>query len=136
MAIYVYRERADNMKHSSSSQPQIRQLPEYVRTHARHFRQQCEYTVCVEYKQGLLDLSAQNNCAFHYAQHQTVLGAPGLFGNEHQSQDQLWKFSLPRTERAEVMRLLNDFNLNAYSLFGSEDALMSTLAEKEIVPVA
>ncbi|MFC4308211.1 FRG domain-containing protein [Steroidobacter flavus] len=137
VAIFVYQERAGNMKSHSSGRPQIRQLPEYVRTHARHFRQQCEYTVCLEYRKGGLEEDARSGelYNFHYARHDAVFDKIDFFKVEH-AQDQLWKFTVPRIERAKVMQLLNDFNLNSYSLFGSEDALMSTLAEKEIRPHA
>lgn len=72
---------------------------------------------------------------FYYWRHEDIIGELNLFNGESH-RDRLWKFTLPRTERAKVMPLLNDFNLNAYSLFGSEDSLMSTLAEKEIHPLA
>ena len=48
------------------------------------------------------------------------------------NQDHLWKLTLPRAQRPRVLSLLNDFNLNAYSLFGSEDTLIETLAAAEI----
>jgi hypothetical protein len=47
-------------------------------------------------------------------------------------QYRLWKFILPWTERAKVLHLLNDFNLNAFSLFQSEEALMETMATSEL----
>jgi hypothetical protein len=44
----------------------------------------------------------------------------------------LWRFVIPSTERAKVLRRLDRLNLNAYSLFGSEESLMETLAFREI----
>jgi hypothetical protein len=48
-------------------------------------------------------------------------------------QDVLWKFNIPSTERLKVLRLLNDdYNINAFSLFGSEESLMETMALREL----
>ena len=38
------------------------------------------------------------------------------------------RFNIPSTERKKVLRFLDEFNLNAYSLFGSEESLMNMLA--------
>ena len=40
----------------------------------------------------------------------------------------LWKFTIPSSERTKVLQLLDSMNLNAYSLFGSEESLMDTVA--------
>ena len=48
-------------------------------------------------------------------------------------QDYLWKFEIPSTERDVVLRLLNDYNLNAFSLFGSEEGLLETMWFREYV---
>lgn len=48
------------------------------------------------------------------------------------NQDMLWKIVMPASLRTEVLRLLDRFNLNEYSLFGSEESLMATLAAREI----
>jgi hypothetical protein len=46
-------------------------------------------------------------------------------------QDFLWKFNLPSAERVKVLRLLNDYNLNAFSLFDSEESLLETMWFRE-----
>lgn len=46
--------------------------------------------------------------------------------------DILWDFNLPATERLKVLSLLDRFNLNAFSLFGSEESLMETMAFREL----
>jgi hypothetical protein len=43
-------------------------------------------------------------------------------------QDRLWKFNIPWTERLKVLRILDTYNLNAFSLFDSEESLMETMA--------
>jgi hypothetical protein len=42
-----------------------------------------------------------------------------------------WKFNIPATQRPKVLKLLDEHNLNAFSLFGSEESLMETLAIRE-----
>jgi hypothetical protein len=41
-------------------------------------------------------------------------------------QDFLWKYNLPSCERLEVLRMLDAYNLNAFSLFGSDESLLET----------
>jgi hypothetical protein len=43
-----------------------------------------------------------------------------------------WKINIPSTERLKVLRLLDGYNLNAYSLFQSEETLMETIAVREL----
>jgi hypothetical protein len=49
-----------------------------------------------------------------------------------ESQDLLWKFNIPSVERLKVLKLLDEHNINAFSLFGSEDSLMETVALREL----
>jgi hypothetical protein len=46
--------------------------------------------------------------------------------------DVLWKIVIPPSERTKVLSLLDRFNVNAYSLFGSDESLMETLAVREV----
>jgi hypothetical protein len=68
----------------------------------------------------------QKTGGFVYSNHSDV------FDKAYAGQDQLWKLTMPRALRGEVLAMLNDFNLNSYSLFASEDALIQTLAAREI----
>jgi hypothetical protein len=45
----------------------------------------------------------------------------------------LWKFDLPSSEREKILGVLNDYNLNAFSLFGSEESLLETMWLREHV---
>ncbi len=58
----------------------------------------------------------------YYAEHESV------FAESNDEQDALWKFNIPATERDKVLRYLNRYNLNAFSLFGSEESLCETIA--------
>jgi hypothetical protein len=97
----------------------IRTIGPYVETHERHFRQRCDYTICGSF---------EPNYGWRFDSHQT-------FFDRHldETQDRLWRFDLPSTERTKVLRALGDYNLNAFSLFGSEESLLETLWLQEYV---
>jgi hypothetical protein len=54
------------------------------------------------------------------------------FQDESQKQDTLWKLTIPWDERLKVLRLLDSHNLNALSLLESDEALLETLAFREL----
>jgi FRG domain len=116
VAIYCYQQYVTGGKVSSSNKPSIQVHGPYVNTHRRHILQQCEYTTC----------SVFNDNAWSYAKHSDV------FAEGEPEQDLLWKFTLPASERLGVLKRLNDFNLNAFSLFPTEDALLETVALREL----
>lgn len=116
-SIYAYCEYTAGHKGGSSSAPVITGLGPYVRSHRRHFQQQSQYTVCTMHRAGKL-------C---YASHEDV------FARGDEDQDELWKFNIPSSERNKVLKRLEQYNINAFSLFGSEDSLMETLSIREIV---
>ncbi len=64
---------------------------------------------------------------WRFANHEDVFNS-----RQPTEQDLLWKIVIPADERAKVLAHLDEFNLNAYSLFGSEESLMETLAYREI----
>jgi len=88
----------------------------YVKTHRRHVLQQSQYTLC---------LSFRNEWRFE--------SYDSVFEQGGRQQAFCWKFTLPVTERPKVLALLDEHNLNAFSLFGSEESLMETLAIREFV---
>ena len=89
----------------------------YLRTHKRHFIQQCQYTYCTKRLTG---------GKYVYCSHETV------FGKAKETQDVLTKFFIPKTERSKVLEKLHMMNITAHSLFGSEESLLETLAYQEI----
>lgn len=116
VAIFVYMERTGVGKIGSSDRPRITHLGRYVKSHPRHVLQQCEYTVCSRFDAG----------TWRYAPHEDVIRLADL------KQDLVWKFTLPATERLKVLKRLDEYNLNAYSLFPTEDALLETVALREM----
>ncbi len=103
--------------------PTINTLGRYIRTHERHFLQQCEYTFCLEEVRPTgpstqLDSSAEKYFTSHtYA-----------FEERPSHQQYKWKFDIPYTERKEVLKFLDSVNINAFSLFGSLESLMEATA--------
>jgi hypothetical protein len=117
-SIYAYCERPTGVKGGTVGEPTICPLGPYVRGHRRHFLQQSNYTIC-----GSMD--TQDQWRFHSHEKVFDQGRPG--------QDFLWKFDIPSEARVKVMRLLNDYNLNAFSLFDSEETLLETMWLREQV---
>jgi hypothetical protein len=117
VAIYVFIERPKNIKSGGSNRPAIYGFGPIVKTHPRHFRQQSQYTICAEYV---------HPAGWKFVPHQNV------FNLKTPDQDLLWKIVIPASERVKVLGLLHKYNLNAFSLFDSEESLMKTLAVREI----
>ena len=47
------------------------------------------------------------------------------------SQDFLFKFDIPSSERIGVLRRLDEYNLNAFSLFDTEETMLETMWFRE-----
>jgi len=118
VAIYAYQEYAGHGKEGWAAAPRIEQLGPHVRTHPRHYLQQAEYTIAIE-NEGL---------EMRYCAHDTAFD-----NNDRESQDRLWKLTIPSSERRRALRYLHLHNISAYSLFGSEDTLMESLGIREFI---
>lgn len=114
-SIYVYCEMPKGYKGGAVGEPIIRPVGPYVRSHRRHFRQQSDYTICA---------SRGEHTIWHFYPHERVFGG-------RDKQDFRWKFNIPSTERIKILRLLNDYNLNAFSLFDHEESLLETMWFRE-----
>lgn len=118
VAIYAFLEYASGAKVTVGGLPTISGVDPYVAGHRRHFQQQSQYTVCT------IDVG---DGAPRYGSHQEA------FVNADGDQDILWKFRLPVSQRMDVLRTLDLYNINAFSLFGSEESLMDTMAMRELI---
>ena len=94
-----------------------RRLGPYVSTHPRHAMQQADYSLCATY----LTPAEEWRLTPHEA----------AFAMESHGKQDVFKFNIPSSERKKVLKFLDEFNLKAYSLFGSEDSLMNMLAVRE-----
>jgi hypothetical protein len=121
VSIHAYCERPNNSwKLSGSDDPQIRLFGPRIAAHKRHFAQQSQYTICVQW----------DGTGWRFQPHSLIFDAKDHHGNPPE-QDVCRKFILRADERPKVLRELNDYNLNAFSLFGSEESLMDTLSIRE-----
>lgn len=117
VSIYVYQEYFGAGKSSSSNTATIHSQGPHIKTHKRHFMQKSEYTFCTEIGVG---------GELYYAKHEDIVA------RNYTGQDILWKYNLPMTERKNVLRALEKMNINAFTLFGTEDSLMEAIATKEM----
>ncbi len=115
VSIYAFLEESGKGKSSTYGHPYIIGLGPYIKSHERHFLQQSQYTICV----------IESNQTCYYACHEDVISKND--GN----QDILWKFNLPAKEKFKVCKYLDKVNLNSFSLFGSVESLMDTIALRE-----
>ncbi len=116
VSIFAYCEYTTGHKTWSGDSPLISVLGPYVRSHRRHFQQQSQYTIC----------TTRSDREVAYACHEDV------FSKNDEDQDVLWKFNIPVSEREKALAKLEQYNINAFSLFGSEESLMETLSIREI----
>jgi len=115
VAVYAYLESVRGSKGGWTAEPQINGIAPQATT-PRHFLQQSRYTICTRKdEEGRLV----------YSSHE------GTFSRDDPDQDLLWKFVIPVSERKKVLEYLNCFNIKSFSLFGSEESLMESLAIQE-----
>ncbi|HEV8147825.1 MAG TPA: FRG domain-containing protein [Bryobacteraceae bacterium] len=89
----------------------------YMRTHQRHHLQQCWYSMCVGRDESGKD--------YLFQPQESVMKSD--FGPAKQ----LLKFTIPIAERQIALQHLDLMNINPFSLFASEDSLVSTIARRE-----
>lgn len=116
VAIYSYVEYPGEARTYYVGSPVVHGLGSYVESHKRHYAQQCEYTICWKEVGG----------EHVYSSHETA------FADETSDQGALKKFTLPASERRKALKQLQRMNVNSFSLFGSDESLMETLAYQEI----
>jgi hypothetical protein len=115
VAIYSYATRTMFRRKRSVKAGYIITLGPHVVSHQRHYSQQSRYTICVR-------PSENENEGFLYTRHEDI--ETSRSENFHV----FTKYLIPRSERKKVMARLTLMNITAFSLFGSEEALMETLA--------
>jgi|WetSurMetagenome_2_1015567.scaffolds.fasta_scaffold00086_10 hypothetical protein len=132
VSIYAFCERPQGNKSSYGEKPHIEGLGPKVRTHRRHHLQQSEYTICL--KNNNAHMKDDDKDKWVYAPHEEAfkISADLCRGEEELEQDICWKFNIPAKERQKVLELLDEYNLNAFSLFSTEESLMETLAQRKL----
>lgn len=115
-AVYCYIERPRLAKGVMSGDPMISVRGPFVRADKRHFAQKAWYTVATTW-----DYQAKRHV---FCPHELV------FAKNDEHQDVLVKLVLPARDRVGAMRKLNEYNINHFTLFQSEDALVKALESK------
>jgi hypothetical protein len=116
VSIYVYLANVYPVQTYWEKEPVIASIGPYIKTHARHHLQQCDYTVC---------LKEMSNTLF-YCSYEDVF-------NIRNNQNILLKFNLSQTLQKEFLKKLDLMNINAYSLFASDEGLCNTLSNRELL---
>jgi hypothetical protein len=88
----------------------------YVRTHQRHFLQQCWYSMCVGLDQSTKD--------YLFCKQELAMS------NQLGPVKKRAKFTVPIDQRKSALEHLDLMNINPFSLFGSEDTLIRTIARR------
>ncbi|WP_020564466.1 FRG domain-containing protein [Methylosarcina fibrata] len=112
-AVYCYIESPTFVKVGSGGSPMISLMGPYVSTHRRHFAQRASYTVCTRWD--------QERERHVFCKHENV------FARGDETQDVLVKLVLPARDRLAALRRLSEYNINHFTLFQSEDALVKSL---------
>lgn len=94
-------------------------IGKYMNPHPRHLLQQCQYSMCTAYRPTKDD--------YEFIPQLDALD--GLLG----SGGALYQITIPGTERATALKQLETMNINEFSLFGSEDSLIRTVARRELL---
>lgn len=90
--------------------PQIFPITASPRKNKRHELQQSFYTICIR----------ESNDRIYYDSHENQRTIK-------QGGEPITKYILPASERAMALHSLDAYNINAYSLFGTEESLLETL---------
>jgi hypothetical protein len=114
--VFAFLDNAAGARMTSSDHPVIDRIGPNLLAHKRHSLQQSEYTICSRKFEKLPS----------FATHEEAFASPFAGGD----QDLLWTIDIPTTLRGEVLKQLDLHNLNAYSLFGTEESLLRTVFER------
>ena len=104
---------------SGSSDAHMWVVGPYMVAHPRHLLQQCQYSMCVA-------MDHSNNDYIFRPHPSGLAGAVGRKGASY-------RIVIPATERDTALKQLDLMNINAFSLFGSEDSLVRTVARRELL---
>ena len=134
---YPYKDQIVGAEHLSGKEDGIRYWPNPVKGETRHYDQQSAYTTALRYRQ----YEGERTGCYCYSSHQYILGnfpqelAPGTNLVTHANAIDgsiCWKVTIPQHERASVLQRLDRMNINAYTLFRTEDTLVKTYGLREL----
>ena len=117
-AVYAFIETPDGGKALTGGLPRIKTMGPYVTSHIRHVAQKAQYTIAAEWED---DMKSHFFCSHH-----------SVRSSLPHSQDVLVKITIPRSNRIKALKQLEDYNINHYTLFQSEDGLVRSLAMRSL----
>ena len=138
VAIYVMRAPTDpylnqiaGARHVLGEGAGIYYWPNPVKGETRHYDQQSAYTAALTLAGGKTD-------EYSYSSHEYLLthfplkgerGTPSVIAIDNA---RCWKVTIPQRECDSVVQRLDRMNINAYTLFRTDDALVKTYGEREL----
>ncbi len=114
--VFCFVDNTDGSKGAVVGEALITQHGPYVTTDKRHFAQKAWYTTCTKRNE---ERRRDYFCAHEEA-----------FARGDPTQDVLFKIVLPAGDRRAALRALNDYNINHFTLFQSEDSLAHAIASR------
>lgn len=115
VAIYAYNDSLLKSRGGFKNKPLIYTLGPYAEAHRRHYLQQSDYTVCMS------ETNIDNKSNISFRSHDDALE------NDPENHP-MKKYIINGREKNSVLKKLDEANINAYTLFGSEESLMNMLA--------
>jgi hypothetical protein len=106
---------------SSTSDENFFMVGSYLRTHQRHYLQQANYSMCAKLK------VTEPGKDFLFSPHEPAMAR--AVGND----GRLIKYKITASQRTSVLMQLDKMNINEFSLFGGDDALIRTVARRELL---
>ena len=109
----------------------IRYWPNAVKGEARHYDQQSRYTTAIRH----ISYDGNETGAYCYDSHEYILrNFPQDVATGTNAIDDAiyWKVTIPKLNRDETLRRLDKMNINAYTMFRTEDALVQTYGAREL----
>lgn len=120
VAIYQLIETIDMFDMPVQEDVQIFPMWAFPRNNKRHELQQGVYTLCLKEMNGQM----------HYVNHEDP-----FIVNEHRH-PYFTKYILPASERFRALYSLNAYNINSYSLFGTEESLLESFFMQSYIRAA
>lgn len=115
----IYAWDSPDLSSGGTDEPELKRTGHYVLSHLRHFAQQSDYTICMRF--------STEDQTWRFA---SQTAAPSMKADE--PGQTLFRFDIPSSERKTVTSFLDQFNLNPFSLYGSDESLMQTIAIREL----
>ena len=134
VAIYVmrppklpYKKYTDGSDALPGTEAGIRYWPNPVKGETRHYDQQSAYTTALRAK-------SRNTSNYFFCSHEYILNNFPQTRVPRTALDQTvcWKLTIPQRWREGVLQRLDRMNINAYTLFRTEDTLVKTYGRREL----